>query len=133
MLAIDLFEDLASRHELRTRLFCPLQRCLDPRSVRAMGLLDRLERTRQALCIGWALGQLGGADWFDRLVDFQGSPLTAPKTSEIDPIYWPSAMAEVPYSPDMQPDLHMKSLHGCRLVTALLMWLVNPVHWPSEH
>ena len=104
-LAIDSFEDFVSRHELRTRLFVHYSDALDP-----LGLSERWgywtdsERARQALCIGWALGQLGGADWFDRLVDFQGSTLTAPKTSEIDPIFWPSAMAEVLHSPDMQAD-----------------------------
>ena len=104
-LAIDAFEDFVSRHTLRTQLFKHYSDSLDPLGIsERWGYWTDTERTRQALCMGWALGELGGDDWFNRLQDFQGSPLSEPNISKIEPIYWPTAMAEKLHSSDMIPD-----------------------------
>lgn len=104
-LAIDAFEDFVSRHALRTRLFVYYGAALDPLGIsERWGYWTDSERSRQALCIGWALGKMGGDDWTPRLEAFQGSPLTEPQISNAPAIYWPSAMAEQLQAPDMAVD-----------------------------
>jgi hypothetical protein len=103
-LNISGFSDFTERHTLRVRLFEAYSEALDP-----IGLSERwgywtdTERIRQALCIGWALGKLGGNDWEEKLSEFQKTPLSEPEFNQHNAIYWPSLMAETLTSEDMQP------------------------------
>lgn len=104
-LNISDFSDFTERHSLRVRLFEAYSEALDP-----IGLSERwgywtdTERTRQALCIGWALGKLGGNDWDEKLSEFQKRPLSEPEFNKYNSIYWPSLIAENLTSEDMHPN-----------------------------
>ena len=105
-LDLDAFTDFVARHELRVRLFDAYLDSLDPLGIsERWGYWEADEVVRQALLIGVAAGELGGADWSGKAAVLVGAvPTESPALTR------PGLLAEHLRSPDQAATFTVEGL-----------------------